>query len=108
MKNVRRPKWPLVAVLGLLAGFAAIASPSAAPAVESARVSMVDNDPDLTTWHFDPAEITVPPGGTVVWVNQGKEDHTVTADDGSFDSGYKTRGTSFQRAFLRPGRYADP
>ncbi|MCA1846829.1 MAG: cupredoxin domain-containing protein [Actinobacteria bacterium] len=89
-----------------MAGFAAIASPSAASAAESGRVTMVDNDPDLTNWHFDPAEITVPPGGTVVWVNQGKEDHTVTADDGSFDSGYKKRGTSFQRAFPRTGRYS--
>jgi hypothetical protein len=67
---------------------------------------MVDNEADLTRWHFDPAEITIPPGATVVWVNQGNEDHTVTADDQSFDSGYKKKGTSFQRAFPRPGRYA--
>jgi hypothetical protein len=67
---------------------------------------MVDNEPDLTRWHFDPAEISVPAGATVVWTNQGKEDHTVTADDNSFDSGYKKSGTTFQRAFPRPGKYS--
>jgi plastocyanin len=106
MNDVRRPKWPLVAVLGIVAGFVAIGSPSPAPAAEGARVQMVDNEPDLTYWHFDPAEVTVPAGSTVVWFNKGKEDHTVTADDQSFDSGYKKRGASWQRAFPRPGRYA--
>ena len=66
---------------------------------------MVDNEPDLTNWHFDPAEVTVPVGSTVVWLNKGKEEHTVTADNGSFDSGYKKQGTSFERAFPQPGRY---
>jgi plastocyanin len=95
-----------MAVLAIVAGFVTFGSPSPAPAAEGARVAMVDNEPDLTRWHFDPAEITVSPGSTVVWVNQGKEDHTVTADDQSFDSGYKKKGASFQRAFPRPGRYA--
>jgi len=94
-----------VAALTIVAGCVAFGSPAPAPAAEGARVAMVDNEPDLTRWHFDPAEITVAPGSTVVWVNQGNEDHTVTADDQSFDSGYKKKGASFQRAFPRPGRY---
>jgi len=106
MKDVRRPTWPLVAVLGIVAGFVAIGSPSPAPAAEGARVEMVDNEPDLTNWHFDPAQVTVQAGSTVVWINKGKEEHTVTADNGSFDSGYKKPGASFQRAFPQPGRYA--
>jgi plastocyanin len=107
MNGVGRPKWPLLAVLGIVAGWVAIWSPSPAPAADAgARVQMVDNEPDLTNWHFDPAEITVPVGSTVVWSNQGKEEHTVTADNGSFDSGYKKPGTTFQRAFPTPGRFA--
>ena len=108
MDNVRRPSLLLVAALGIVAGFAAIGSPSAAPAAEGARVLMVDNEPDLTNWHFDPAEVTVPAGSTVVWVNKGKEEHTVTSASDSrekFDSGYKKRGASFQRVFSRPGRF---
>ena len=71
-------------------------------------MSMVDNEPDLTNWHFDPAEVTVPAGSTVVWVNRGKEEHTVTSASDSrekFDSGYKKRGASFQRVFSRTGRF---
>jgi len=108
MNVVRGPRWPLVAVLAIVAGFVAIGSPSPAPAVEAARVLMVDNEPDLTNWHFDPAEVTVPAGSTVVWVNKGKEEHTVTSDPESpvkFDSGYTKRGASWQWAFSRPGRY---
>jgi hypothetical protein len=70
---------------------------------------MVDNEPDLTNWHFDPAEVTVSAGSTVVWINKGKEEHTVTSDPGSrekFDSGYKKRGASFQWGFSRPGRFS--
>lgn len=72
-------------------------------------MSMVDNEPDLTNWHFDPAEVTVPAGSTVVWVNTGEEEHTVTSDPDSrekFDSGYKKRGTNWQRVFSRPGRFS--
>jgi plastocyanin len=95
-----------VAVVAITAGFVAIGSPSPASAADGARVLMVDNEPDLTNWHYEPAQVTVPAGSTVVWFNQGKEDHTVTADDRSFDSGYKKKGASWQRAFPRPGKYS--
>jgi plastocyanin len=95
-----------VAVVAITAGFVAIGSPSPAPAADGARVLMVDNEPDLTNWHYEPAQVTVPAGSTVVWFNQGKQDHTVTADDRSFDSGYKKKGASWQRAFPRPGKYS--
>lgn len=95
---------PVVAALALaLATGAALAAPLAV--ADGTRVQMVDNDPDLTSWHFDPAELTVPAGSTVVWHNGGKEDHTVTADDKSFDSGLKKPGTDFQRVFPKVGRY---
>ena len=109
MNDVRGPRWLLIAALGIVAGFAAIGPPAAAPAAEGPVVSMVDNEPDLTNWHFDPAEVTVPAGSTVVWVNRGKEEHTVTSDPDSrekFDSGYKKRGASWQRVFSRPGRFS--
>ena len=108
MDNVRRPRLLLVAALGIVAGFAAIGSPAPAPAAEGARVLMVDDEPDLTNWHFDPAEVTVPAGSTVVWFNKGKEEHTVTSDPDSrekFDSGYKKPGASWQRVFSQPGRF---
>ena len=102
---VRKLLWPVLAALGMVGGLVVLGPPAAAPAAEGAQVFMVDNEPDLTNWHFDPAEITVPAGTTVAWLNKGKEEHTVTADDKSFDSGMKRPGASWQRVFPRPGRF---
>lgn len=93
----------MVAALAVAAGVALAPPVSVA---DGTRVQMVDNEPDLTNWHFDPAQLTVPAGSTVVWHNRGIEEHSVTADDKSFDSGYKKPGTDFQRAFPKPGKYA--
>jgi plastocyanin len=76
------------------------------PAAVGNTVQMVDNEPDLTNWHFDPADITVAAGSTVVWHNSGHEEHSVTADDNSFDSGLKSPGTDFQRSFPKLGVYS--
>ncbi len=90
----------------MAAAFVVAGAPAPAPAADGTRVEMVDNEPDLTRWHFDPAQLTVPAGATVVWFNKGKEDHTVTADDKSFDSGLKKSGATFQRAFPKTGTFS--
>jgi len=105
MSVVWNGRWPLAAALAIVGGFVAFGAPVPAPAAEGPQVLIVDNDPDLTRWHYDPATVTVPPGATVVWLNKGKEDHSVTADDRAFDSGLKKAGGTFSRAFPRPGTY---
>ena len=45
--------------------------------------------------YFDPADITVTPGTTVTWVNEGDLPHMVTADNGLFDSGMLYPGESY-------------
>jgi plastocyanin len=55
--------------------------------------------------YFDPADITVPSGTTVVWTNQGEMPHSVTAHDGSFASGLLNPGESYQVTFYEPGTY---
>lgn len=55
---------------------------------------------------FNPAMLRVPVGTTVVWHFEGRNPHTVTADDGSWDSGYLQRGATFRVTFDKPGRYA--
>jgi plastocyanin len=62
---------------------------------------------DIYDHAFDPDQITVDPGTTVTWVN--KEDsvaHTVTADDGSFDSGTLNPGDSYSVMFDGSGTLA--
>ena len=57
----------------------------------------------IRDFFFDPARITVAPGTTVMWVNEGNHPHTVTADDGSFDSEVLNPGDSFMVRFRRSG-----
>jgi plastocyanin len=55
---------------------------------------------------FRPARIEVAAGTTVVWTNGGQLLHTVTAEDGSFDSGAIDRGRRRGITFSKPGTYA--
>jgi plastocyanin len=67
-------------------------------AQESAAVSIVD-------FAFQPASVELATGGTVTWTNTGQAPHTVTADDGSFDSGTLSPGATFSQTFATAGTF---
>ncbi len=52
---------------------------------------------------FGPSQLDALPGETVAWSNVSERTHTVTADDGSFDSGDLASGDTFTREFDSPG-----
>jgi LPXTG-motif cell wall-anchored protein len=52
---------------------------------------------------FSPRTLTVQPGDTVVWTNNSGLAHTVTADNGSFDSGSLSPGQTFSHTFSSAG-----
>ena len=54
---------------------------------------------------FEPEELTIDPGTTVVWAQTGSLPHTVTADDGTFDSGDMAAGDTFSFTFQEEGTY---
>lgn len=54
---------------------------------------------------FMPAELTVPAGTTVIWINDERAKHTATADDDAFDSGDQSLGDSYHFTFAEPGVY---
>ena len=60
---------------------------------------------DISGFAFGPAELQIAAGTTVTWTNQDAASHTVTADDGSFDSGNLTTGQTFSQTFDTPGTY---
>jgi plastocyanin len=93
-----------VALSGL--GFLLRAAP-AAKAVDGPHVAIAEPNPnDAKTFKYDPANITVKAGTTIVWDWKGKDKHSVTADDGSFDSGTKTgQGLRWDHKFDQPGDY---
>jgi plastocyanin/sugar lactone lactonase YvrE len=55
---------------------------------------------------FTDGTITVSVGTTVTWTHIGNRPHTVTADDGSFDSDMLENGGTFSVTFDQPGTYA--
>ena len=54
---------------------------------------------------FDARSVTVATGGTVTWTNVGAAPHTVTASDGSFDSGTLETDDGFVKTFETAGTY---
>lgn len=54
---------------------------------------------------FSPATITVPVNTTIKWINKDNFNHTVTANNGSFDSGNISAGGTYTRQFTAAGTY---
>lgn len=60
----------------------------------------------ITNIAYNPKRLTTPAGREVVWkFDDSGVTHTVTADDGSFDSGRMASG-EFRRTFDQPGEIA--
>ena len=70
--------------------------PAAATAVS---VPASQSQVTIANFSFQPGSIKVAAGGTVTWTNNDSMPHTVTADDGSFDSGPVAPGATFSRVF---------
>jgi plastocyanin len=55
---------------------------------------------------FAPRTVEVPVGGRVSWTNEDPAEHTVTAEDGSFDSSTLAPGAGFETRLDQPGEIA--
>jgi plastocyanin len=77
-------------------GATAQATPNAQASPKVWSVSIED-------FYFEPSDGAIQPGDTITWTNEGNHPHTVTADDGSFDSGTLQPGQSFSWTFQNPG-----
>lgn len=60
----------------------------------------------IANFAFSPASVTVKVGQTVTWTNNDSVAHTVTSDDGSFDSGQLSPGATFKHTFDKAGQYS--
>jgi plastocyanin len=100
-----RSRWPVTILTVTLAifvaavGFLSQVDQSKARQDATFNISVVD-------FAFEPAALTVPVGATVTWTNDGSRPHTVTADDGSFDSGRLDPGEQFRQTFDQPGTFS--
>ena len=60
----------------------------------------------IANFAFAPTSVTVKAGDTVTWTNSDSAAHTVTADDGSFDSKNLANGATFSQTFASAGTFA--
>jgi plastocyanin len=78
----------------------AVAQSTGGPAVNITDGATID------AYGFDPATIAVNVGDTLTWTNTGSMAHSVTATDGSFDSGLLQVGDTFSFTFAAPGTFS--
>jgi plastocyanin len=71
----------------------------AAPALAKEHKVSIDNI------KYEPKEIKIKKGDTVVWTNSDDRDHTVTADDGSFASKKIASRDTYERKFAKAGKF---
>jgi len=61
---------------------------------------------DMRGMVFAPKRIEISAGATIRWTNRDQVVHTVTAEDGSWDSGPIEPGATWRRTFDRTGNYS--
>jgi LPXTG-motif cell wall-anchored protein len=59
----------------------------------------------IVDFSFSPSTITVHVGDTVTWTNTGKQPHTATANNGSFNTGILQHGQSGSHTFTTAGTF---
>ena len=79
---------------------------AARPHNSPARPAAADDPAKVTVSNvkFEPRTLTVKAGTTVTWENK-EGTHTVTSDNGAFESDTLSAGQSFSHKFDKPGRY---
>ena len=81
-----------------------------APAVSNSAVPSPAPSPALIVHTKDfaylPKEAKVNVGDTILFVNDDESAHTITADEGSFDSGYMPKDAKWSYTFTKPGTFA--
>ena len=77
-----------------------------APTPASFVVQIVQQSLAALSWGYDPASITIHVGDSITWTNTGSLQHSVTADDSSFDSGLFNTGESWNLTFNTAGTFS--
>jgi plastocyanin len=60
----------------------------------------------ISNFSFEPKEVRVKAGTKIVWTNDDSVGHTVTSDEGRFDSQLLARGQKFEFIFSEKGTFA--
>jgi plastocyanin/uncharacterized membrane protein YozB (DUF420 family) len=81
-------------------------APAAVAQVQPAAQAQNELTVPMANFVFNPKDIVIPVGTTVIWVNQDGAPHTATADDGTlFKSDLLSKGQSFKHSFDQVGEF---
>ncbi len=97
MMQGRFRRFSFAAVLGAIALLGAASAGSTALAANQTV--------DISGFAFAPSTVTVTVGATVSWTNDDAQNHTATADDGTFDTGVVSNGTTKTVTFSTVGTF---
>jgi LPXTG-motif cell wall-anchored protein len=92
----------VLAGLLVLGAAPALAAPGKPPGAWT-PVAAATQSVSIVDFSYSPKNLTVAPGDTVTWTNNGSTQHTVTADSGDFNSGPLNPGQSFSHTFTTAG-----
>ncbi len=81
-------------------------TPAPAPSATAVAGRATSASVRIVNYSFSPATLTVKVGTTVIWTNGDPMSHTVTADNGAFDSGNLAPGATFRKSFTKAGTFA--
>jgi plastocyanin len=90
--------FPITRYVAISAVVLSVALPASAFAQDAPSVSVQDN-------LFVPKQAEIVAGDSLTWSHDGAVEHTITADDGSFDSGIINPGDTFAFTFDSSGMY---
>ena len=85
--------------LSIIPGFAFL------PFASRAASHLPPTNIEIKGFAYDPAEVEITAGHDVIWTNMDGARHTVTFDNGRFDSGRLRRGESTRLKFTGKGEY---
>ena len=101
-----RAVW-LVVLAALLLTFGLLAGCGGATTGGNTATSAAGNAAQviMTNRSYDPQQVTIKVGDTVIWVNQDAPKHDVVADNGEFKSDLFDKGDTFSFTFTKAGTY---
>lgn len=107
LRSARSTIAPPLAVLVALAALVALPGLVSGPwLLRAAAAGRAESRIVIKNFAFSQPTLTVPVGGTVTWVNDDEEPHTVTSKDSSFRSPGLDHAETFTHRFERPGTYS--
>ena len=95
----------ILTVVLMMGGTGCSTSKTTTPAPTNTTTAAASNTINIVNFTFTPGTLTVKAGTTVTWTNNDSMTHTVTSDNGVFDSGNLTPGQTFSYTFNNAGKF---